>query len=340
MDGILEYFGSLDPSTFVQALPGNIAQGILWGLMALGVYITFRILNFADLTVDGSFATGGAVTAVMLMNGASIWVTMPVAFLAGVTAGLATGFLHTVLGIPDILSGILSQIALYPINLHIMNKFSNVPIKVDNYGLVFSFDSENLNIAGLLITSRDVYMAIIVAAVIAIIIMAVMYWYFGTEQGSAIRATGANPKMAAAQGININLDKIIALALSNGLVATAGSLIAQYQGFADVNMGRGSIVIGLAAVIIGQVIGEALFKKHFNFIVRLVFVVIGGIIYYFVMGIVLWLKMPPEDLKLFTAIIVAIFLAIPYLRNKRKTSFKRVVKMNKKIGTSEVSENA
>ena len=183
-------------------------------------------------------------------------------------------------------------------------------------------------------------MAIIVAAVIAIIIMAVMYWYFGTEQGSAIRATGANPKMAAAQGININLDKIIALALSNGLVATAGSLIAQYQGFADVNMGRGSIVIGLAAVIIGQVIGEALFKKHFNFIVRLVFVVIGGIIYYFVMGIVLWLKMPPEDLKLFTAIIVAIFLAIPYLRNKRKTSFKRVVKMNKKNGTSEVSENA
>lgn len=340
MDGILDYFGSLDPAIFVQALPGNIAQGILWGLMALGVYITFRILNFADLTVDGSFATGGAVTAVMLMNGASIWVTMPVAFLAGVIAGLVTGLLHTVLGIPDILSGILSQIALYPINLHIMNKFSNVPIKVDNYGLVFTFDSENLNIAGLLITSRDVYMAIIVAAVIAIIIMAVMYWYFGTEQGSAIRATGANPKMAAAQGINISLDKIIALALSNGLVATAGSLIAQYQGFADVNMGRGSIVIGLAAVIIGQVIGEALFKKHFNFIVRLVFVVIGGILYYFVMGIVLWLKMPPEDLKLFTAIIVAIFLAIPYLRNKRMTSFKRVVKINKKNGTSEVSEDA
>ncbi len=340
MDGILDYFGSLDPAIFVQALPGNIAQGILWGLMALGVYITFRILNFADLTVDGSFATGGAVTAVMLMNGASIWVTMPVAFFAGVIAGLVTGLLHTVLGIPDILSGILSQIALYPINLHIMNKFSNVPIKVDNYGLVFTFDSENLNIAGLLITSRDVYMAIIVAAVIAIIIMAVMYWYFGTEQGSAIRATGANPKMAAAQGINISLDKIIALALSNGLVATAGSLIAQYQGFADVNMGRGSIVIGLAAVIIGQVIGEALFKKHFNFIVRLIFVVIGGILYYFVMGIVLWLKMPPEDLKLFTAIIVAIFLAIPYLRNKRMTSFKRVVKINKKNGTSEVSEDA
>ena len=206
--------------------------------------------------------------------------------------------------------------------------------------MVFSFNSENLNIAGLLISMRDVYMAIIVAAVVAIIIMAVMYWYFGTEQGSAIRATGANPKMAAAQGININLDKVIALALSNAVVATAGSLIAQYQGFADVNMGRGAIVIGLAAVIIGQVIGEALFKKHFNFIVRLIFVVIGGILYYLVMGVVLWLKMPPEDLKLFTAIIVAIFLAIPYLRNKSKTSFKRVVKMNKKNDEREAADNA
>ncbi len=340
MDGILEYFGSLDPAVFVQSLPGNIAQGILWGIMALGVYITFRILNFADLTVDGSFATGGAVTAVMLMNGASIWVAMVVAFFAGLVAGLVTGLLHTVFGIPDILSGILSQIALYPINLHIMNKFSNLPIKMDNYGMVFSFNSENLNIAGLLISMRDVYMAIIVAAVVAIIIMAVMYWYFGTEQGSAIRATGANPKMAAAQGININLDKVIALALSNAVVATAGSLIAQYQGFADVNMGRGAIVIGLAAVIIGQVIGEALFKKHFNFIVRLIFVVIGGILYYLVMGVVLWLKMPPEDLKLFTAIIVAIFLAIPYLRNKSKTSFKRVVKMNKKNDEREAADNA
>lgn len=343
MDGILDYFGSLDPMIFVQALPGNIAQGILWGIMALGVYITFRILNFADLTVDGSFATGGAVTAVMLMNGASIWVTMPVAFLAGLTAGLVTGLLHTVLGIPDILAGILSQISLYPINLHIMDKFSNVPIKVDKYGVVATFDSansDNINLMGLMITSRDVYMAIVVAAIFAIVIMAVMYWYFGTEQGSAIRATGANPKMAAAQGINISLDKIIALCLSNGLVAVAGSLVAQYQGFADVNMGRGSIVIGLAAVIIGQVIGEALFKKHFNFIVRLIFVVIGGVLYYFVMGIVLWLKMPPEDLKLFTAIIVAIFLAIPYLRNKSRTSFKRVVKMNKKNAAAEVSEDA
>ena len=264
MDGFLDYFGSLDPSLFVAALPGNIAQGILWGIMALGVYITFRILNFADLTVDGSFATGGAVTAVMLMNGSPIWIAMLVAFLAGITAGLVTGLLHTVLGIPDILSGILSQIALYPINLHIMNKFSNLPIKVDNYGMVFTSNSEKMNICGLIMSMRDVYTAIIVAAVIAVIIMAIMYWYFGTEQGSAIRATGANPKMASAQGINISIDKIVALALSNGLVAFSGSLLAQYQGFADVNMGRGSIVIGLAAVIIGQVIGEAIFRKNFT----------------------------------------------------------------------------
>ena len=340
MDGFLDYFGSLDPSLFVSALPGNIAQGILWGIMALGVYITFRILNFADLTVDGSFAAGGAVTAIMLMNGAPIWVAMLVAFLAGITAGLVTGLLHTLLGIPDILSGILSQIALYPINLHIMNKFSNMSIRVDNYGMVFTSDSEKFNICGLVMSMRDVYTAIIVAAVIAIIIMAVMYWYFGTEQGSAIRATGANPKMAAAQGININIDKIIALALSNGLVAFSGSLLAQYQGFADVNMGRGSIVIGLAAVIIGQVIGEAIFRKNFNFILRLTFVVVGGILYYLVMGVVLWLKMPPEDLKLFTAIIVAIFLAVPYLRGKSKNSFKKVARMNKKIAKLEDESNA
>ena len=274
------------------------------------------------------------------MNGAPIWVAMLVAFLAGITAGLVTGLLHTLLGIPDILSGILSQIALYPINLHIMNKFSNMSIRVDNYGMVFTSDSEKFNICGLVMSMRDVYTAIIVAAVIAIIIMAVMYWYFGTEQGSAIRATGANPKMAAAQGININIDKIIALALSNGLVAFSGSLLAQYQGFADVNMGRGSIVIGLAAVIIGQVIGEAIFRKNFNFILRLTFVVVGGILYYLVMGVVLWLKMPPEDLKLFTAIIVAIFLAVPYLRGKSKNSFKKVARMNKKIAKLEDESNA
>ncbi len=325
MDFLSEYFSSLDPAAFVQALPGNIAQGVLWGIMALGVYITYKILNFADLTVDGSFATGGAVTAMMLLSGAPIWLTMIVAFLSGIAAGLVTGLLHTLLGIPDILAGILSQIALYSINLNIMGQ-SNRTISVDNFDLVISL--------------RDVYMAIIAALVFAAVIMALLYWYFGTEQGSAIRATGCNPKMAPAQGINIGLDKIIALALSNGLVALSGSLMSQYQGFADVNMGRGAIVIGLAAVIIGQVIGEAIFRKRFGFIMRLIFVVIGGVIYYIVMGIVLWLKMPTDDMKLFTALIVALFLALPYLRKKRLTSFKRLVKINKKNAEAEVEENA
>ena len=250
MDFLANYFGSLNPMSFLSALPGNIAQGIIWGLMGLGVFLTFKLLNFADLSVDGSFATGGAVTAVMLINGCPVWATIIVAILAG-------------LGI----------------------------------------------------------CAVVIAA---------MYWYFGTEQGSTIRSTGSNPAMSKAQGININFTKVIALALSNGLVALSGSLFAQYQGFADINMGRGAIVIGLAAVIIGEVLGEAIFRKHMNFIIRMVFVIVGGILYYIAMGIVLWLKMPTDDTKLFTAIIVAIFLAVPYLQKKGKTSFKKVAKMNAK----------
>ncbi len=325
MDALLNYFSLLNPMALLQSLPGNIAQGILWGIMALGVYITFKLLNFADLTVDGSFATGGAVTAMMLLGGYPIWVAMIVAFVAGVAAGLVTGLLHTLLGIPDILAGILTQIALYSINLNIMGQ-SNRPISVANYVLAVSL--------------RDVYLSIIVALIFVAVIIAALYWYFGTEQGSAIRATGCNPKMAPAQGININKYKVIALALSNGLVALSGSLMSQYQGFADVNMGRGAIVIGLAAVIIGQVLGEAIFRKKFNFVMRLSFVAIGGIIYYIVIGVVLWLRMPPDDLKLFTAIIVAIFLAVPYLNGKRKNSFKKVAKLNKKNADSEVENDA
>lgn len=325
MDFLTEYFSSLNPQAFMQALPGNIAQGILWGIMALGVYITFKVLNFADLTVDGSFATGGAVTAMMLIAGHPVWLAMLVACMAGLLTGLVTGLLHTLLGIPDILAGILTQIALFSVNLNIMGQ-ANQRINVDNYDLV--------------ITLRDVNNAIIAALCFTAVIMVLMYWYFGTEQGSAIRATGCNPKMAPAQGININLDKIIALALSNGLVALSGSLVSQYQGFADVNMGRGAIVIGLAAVIIGQVIGEAIFKKKFGFILRLAFVVLGGIIYYLVMGLVLWLKMPTDDMKLFSAVIVAIFLAVPYLRGQSKNSFKRVVKMNKKAELKGEDDNA
>lgn len=325
MDAILSYFSSLNPMNFLSQLPGNIAQGIIWGLMALGVFITFKLLNFADLTVDGSFATGGAVTAVLLLNGVPIWIAVIVALIAGILAGLITGLLHTLFGIPDILSGILTQIALYSVNLNIMGK-SNLPISNRNYTLVLSSLNNN--------------MAIIIGLGFAAIVIAAMYWYFGTEQGSTIRSTGSNPAMSKAQGINISVSKVIALALSNGLVALSGSLFAQYQGFSDVNMGRGAIVIGLAAVIIGQVLGETIFRKRINFVIRLVFVIVGGILYYIAMGIVLWLKMPTDDTKLFTAVIVAIFLAVPYLQKKSKSSFKKVAKLNAKAYSEEGEKNA
>lgn len=305
------YFASLSVPTLIGALPGNIAQGVIWGIMALGVYLTFRVLNFADLTVDGSFATGGAVTVMLVINGWSVPTALLIAFAAGLVAGFVTGFLHTVLGIPDILAGILSQIALYSINLNIMG-MANQALSVDKYNLLVSL--------------REVQKSILVSVIFAFVIICILYWYFGTEQCCALRATGCNPNMAKAQGINVDFMKILALALSNGLVALAGGLIAQYQGFADINMGRGAIVIGLAAVIIGEVLGEALLAKHLNFMGRLIFVVIGGIIYYIVVGIVLWLKMPTNDLKLFTAIIVAIFLAVPYLRAKSRNSFAKAAK--------------
>ena len=312
---IVSYFSSLDFMSFLNALPGNIAQGIIWGLMGLGVFITYKLLHFADLSVDGSFATGGAVTAIMLINGCPIWVAMLVAVAAGLLAGLVTGLLHTLLGIPDILSGILTQIALYSINLNIMGK-SNLPISYRNYSLVIS--ASNIN------------MAIIIALIVVAVVIVAMYWYFGTEHGTTIRSTGSNPAMSKAQGININFTKVIALALSNAVVAFSGSIFSQYQGFADVNMGRGAIVIGLAAVIIGEVLGEAIFRKHINFIIRLIFVIVGGILYYIAMGIVLWLKMPTDDTKLFTAIIVAIFLAVPNIRSRATNSFKKVAKQNSK----------
>ena len=290
-----------------QAMPGNVAQGIIWGVMALGVFMTFKILDFADLTVDGSFATGGAVTVVLIVSGWSSPAALAAAFAAGLLAGLLTGVLHTMLGIPDILSGILLQIALYSVNLNIMHGAANMALSVNQYDLLISL--------------RYIQRTILIASVITLILIGLMYWYFGTEQGSAIRATGTNPAMSRAQGININLMKVIALALSNGMVAFSGGLLAQYQGFADINMGRGAIVIGLAAVIIGDVIGHALFGKRMNFIIRMLFVVFGAIIYYISIGIVLWLRMPTNNLKLFTAIIVALFLAVPYLKDKANNSF-------------------
>lgn len=314
---VLEYFQSLDPAALLRVIPGNIAQGIIWGIMALGVYITYKILDFADLTVDGSFATGGAVTLMLLLNGTPAPIALLCAMIAGCLCGLVTGLLHTLLGIPGILAGILTQIALYSINLNIMGK-ANTPVPLGRQGLV-------------LLTARNNPKAIVIGLVFAFVIIAFCYWYFGTEQGSSIRATGSNANMAKAQGININFTKVLALALSNGLVALSGGLVSQYQGFADVKMGQGAIVIGLAAVIIGQVLFQAFFRKKTNFAIRLFFVVIGAVIYYLVIGVVLWLKMPSDDMKLFTAIIVAVFLAVPYLKDQWKTSFSRLSRENKKL---------
>ena len=306
----------MDITTLISALPGDVAQGLIWGVMALGVFITFRILDFADLTVDGSLATGGAVTVVLITNGWNAPAALLVAFFVGVLAGLVTGLLHTALGIPGILAGILSQIALYSINLNIMGGSANMALNFMKYNLIISL--------------REVPRAIAIGVILVAAIIALIYWYLGTEQGSALRATGCNPAMSRAQGINIDMMKLIALALSNGLVALSGGLLAQYQGFADINMGRGAIVIGLAAVIIGEVIGSAIFGKKMNFVLRLAFVVVGAIIYYIVIGVVLWLKMPTNDLKLFTAIIVAIFLAVPYIKGQSKNSFRKAAKKGAK----------
>ena len=288
-------------------MPGGISQGLVWGIMALGIYVTFRLLDVADLTVDGSFTTGGAVTVMLILAGWPAWAALLIAILAGMLAGFCTGMLHTKLGIPAILAGILTQFALYSINLHIMGMAANKAVSVDKYHL--------------LISSRNVPLAILTSAILAIALISLFYWYFGTEQGSALRATGNNPAMSRALGINIDNMKVLGLSISNGVVALAGGLMSQYQGFADINMGRGAIVIGLAAVIIGEVIGNALLKKYINFYFTLSFTVIGGIIYYLVVVIVLWLRLNSNDLKLFTAIVVALFLAVPYLRSQRISSF-------------------
>ena len=314
---IAVYFSSLSLLKLLKNMPGGIAQGLIWGLMALGVYITFRLLDVADLTVDGSFTTGGACTVMLILAGWPAWAALLVAVLAGVAAGFCTGMLHTKLGIPAILAGILTQFSLYSINLHIMGMAANKAVSVDKYSLILS--------------SRSVPMAILTGFLIALALVSLFYWYFGTEQGSALRATGSNGAMSRAQGIDVDAMKVLGLSISNGVVALSGGLMAQYQGFADINMGRGAIVIGLAAVIIGEVVGRALLGKRLNFYGTLSFTVIGGVLYYAVVVIVLWLKLNSNDLKLFTAIIVAVFLSVPYLREQSKTSFAR---LRKKGGNS------
>ncbi|MBR4550297.1 MAG: ABC transporter permease [Oscillospiraceae bacterium] len=304
------YFASLNLLKLARNLPGGISQGIIWGIMALGIYITFRLLDVADLTVDGSFTTGGAVTVMLILGGWPAWAALLIAVLAGLLAGLVTGLLHTKLGIPAILAGILTQFSLYSINLRIMGMAANKAVSVDKYHLLLS--------------SRHIPAAILTGALIALALVSVFYWYFGTEQGSAIRATGNNQAMSRALGINIDTMKVLGLSLSNGIVALAGGLLSQYQGFADINMGRGAIVIGLAAVIIGEVISRPLLGKYLNFYGTLSFTVIGGVIYYLVIVVVLWLRLNSNDLKLFTAVVVALFLAVPYLRGQSKSSFARL----------------
>ncbi len=310
------YLSALSVTNLISRMPAAVAQGIIWGLMALGVFITFRLLDIPDMTVDGSFATGGAVTVMLLLAGMPAWAALIIAIVVGVLTGLCTGLLHTKLGIPAILAGILTQFALYSINLRIMTK-ANQTASVQKFGMFW----ENGN--GFLVSSLHIPQAILVGLVLAAIIVALSYWYFGTEQGSALRATGNNPAMSRAQGIHIGTMKVIGLGISNGIVALAGGLMTQFQGTADVSMGRGAIVIGLAAIVIGEILCDAIFSKGCNFAVKLCFIIFGGIVYYAVMVVILWLKLDPNDLKLFTAIIVAAFLAIPQLKAQSKSSFSR-----------------
>lgn len=290
--------------SLVNALPGAVAQGLIWGIMAIGVYITFRILDIADLTVDGSMCVGGAACIMMMLNGHSVWAALLVAVLAGALAGFVTGIFHTMMGIPPILAGILTQLALWSVNLKIMGK-ANQAINVDKYDLLVSLRY----IKGVSITKNTIFLV----AVGNILVILVLYWFFGTELGCALRATGCNGNMARAQGINTNFNKVLGLMISNALVALSSALLAQYQGFADINMGRGAIVIGLAAVIIGEAIFGRIFR---NFGFKLLGIALGSVIYYFVLQIVIWLGVDTDLLKMFSAIVVAIFLAIPYWKSK------------------------
>ena len=298
-------------SSLMNALPGAAAQGLAWGIMAIGVYITFRILDVADLTVDGSLATGGAVCVMLIRGGFNPWIALLCAMLAGMLAGLVTGLFHTRCGIPAILAGILTQLALYSINLRIMDSKANQALSVDKYPLLLS----QRYVRELSMNNPLPLLLLFTAAVIAI-----LYWFFGTEKGSSLRATGANPHMARAQGINTNSNIVLGLMVSNGLVALSGALLAQYQGSSDINMGRGAIVIGLAAVIIGEVLfGTRSFKNC------LISVILGSIVYRAVIAVVLQMGMPPNDLKLFTAILVAIALSLPLIQ-ARFNAFRKAVK--------------
>lgn len=292
-------------TALINSLPGAVAQGLIWGLMAIGVYITYKVLDLPDLTVDGTMCTGGAVCIVMMTNGYNVWVALLCAVIAGMLAGFLTGIFHTFMGIPAILAGILTQLALYSINLRALGGKANQAISVDKYDLLVSLRN---------VRKMTIESPIFVGVIFTIVLIALLYWFFGTELGCSLRATGCNADMARAQGINTNFVKVLGLMVSNGVVALSSALLAQYQGFADVNMGRGAIVIGLAAVIIGEVLFSKIFR---NFALKLLSVSIGAIIYYLVIQIVLQTQLiKTDDLKLLTALVVAIFLAVPFWKAK------------------------
>ena len=290
--------------TLLNALPGAIAQGLIWGIMAIGLYITYKVLNYSDLTVDGTMATGGAVCIMLMMNGVNVWIALICAVLAGMLAGFVTGLFHTAMGIPAILAGILTQLSLYSINLVILGGKANQAVSITKYNLIVS---------SRYVKELSFNNPIVVTLIFIAVLIAVLYWFFGTELGCSLRATGANENMSRAQGINTNKCKILGLMLANGIVALASAMYSHYQGFVDINMGRGAIVIGLAAVIISDVIFGKLFH---NFALKLLAVALGAVIYYIVIQIVLWMGLDTNLLKLLSALVVALFLAIPYWKGK------------------------
>lgn len=298
-------------TSFFNALPGAIAQGLIWGIMAIGVYITYKILDVSDLTVDGSFCTGGAVCAVLVTTGWNVWAAMAMAMLAGLLAGLVTGFFHTKCGIPAILSGILTQLGLWSVNLAIMDMKANVAVNVNNHDLLVSLRYLQEVQKG----NRPVFEhPIFVVGVLTVVVIGILYWFFGTELGCSIRATGANGNMARAQGINTSFNKVLGFALANMLVALSGAMLCQYNGFAEINMGRGAIVIALAAIIIGEVAFGKIFR---NFGFKLLAVSLGSIIYYVVIQFVISeLKLNTNYMKMISALIVALFLAVPYWKQQ------------------------
>ena len=291
-------------TSLLNAMPGAVAQGMIWGIMAIGLYITYSVLNFSDLTVDGTMATGGAVCIMLMMAGVNMWIALLCAVIAGMLAGLVTGLFHTAMGIPGILSGILTQLSLYSINLVIMGGKANQAVSVRKFDLIVS---------SRYVRELSLQNPIFITLIVIVVLIAVLYWFFGREVGAALRSTGANEAMSRAQGLNTNLYKIIGLMISNGIVALSSAMYSHYQGFVDVNMGRGAIVIGLAAIIISNVVFGKLFT---NFAAKLLAVAIGAVLYYIVIQVVLWLGLDTNLLKLLSALVVALFLALPYWKGQ------------------------